>query len=318
MKRVVIIGGETHIAEITQLNGKRLTVVGAAVRKDQVEAARQRFGEVVLEDYVRALDELKPDIAAVANENDLKAEVVLAALKRGIDVVVDKPVAMAMAEQDGIEGLLKAHPERRLLNLLTLRGQPAWRRFRDAAVSGEVGVPTFCHVRMAVQLKRAQRPPWFLDVRRSGGLFLDLLIHGIDQVEWCTGRKIVAVTAVTGNLGTPEDAHLRDHASVFCGLEGGASAVVEGQRMLPDTKGSDYRMTLAGTEGVIDLVMGGDVTLTNRNGAGKVLTDLPEAQSVVADWLDGGDLVPQAASLRANRLSILATMSAERRERIVV
>ena len=318
MKRVVIIGGETHIAEITQLNGKRLTVVGAAVRKDQFDTARQRFGGLVVEDYVRALDELKPDIAAVANENDLKAEVVLAALQRGIDVVVDKPVAMRMAEQEEIEGLLKAHPERRLLNLLTLRGQPAWRRFRDAVAAGEVGVPAFCHVRMAVQLKRAQRPPWFLDVRRSGGLFLDLLIHGIDQVAWCTGRRVVAVTATTGNLGTPEDAHLRDHAAAFCELEGGASAVVEGQRMLPDTKGSDYRMTLAGTEGVIDLVMGGDVTLTNRNGAGKALTDLPEAQSVVADWLEGGDLVPQAASLRANRLAILATMSAERRERIVI
>lgn len=318
MKRVVIIGGETHITEITQLHGKGLTVVGAAVRKDQFEMARQKFGGVIVEDYVHALEELKPDIAAVANENDRKAEVVQAALRRGIDVVVDKPIAIRMDEQEAIEGLLAAHPERRLLNLLTLRGQPLWWRFRDAVAGGEVGAPAFCHVRMAVQLKRAQRPPWFLDVRRSGGLFLDLLIHGIDQVEWCTGRKVAAVTATTGNLGYPEDAHLRDHAAVFCELEGGGSAVVEGQRMLPDTKGSDYRMMLAGTEGVIDLVMGADVRLTSRAGAGRALTDLPGARSVVADWLGGGDLTPQAASLRANRLAILATQSAERGERIVV
>ena len=38
-----------------------------------------------------------------------------------------------------------------------------------------------------MQLKREERPPWFLDCRRSGGLFLDLLIHGIDQVEWGAG-----------------------------------------------------------------------------------------------------------------------------------
>jgi predicted dehydrogenase len=318
MKRVVIIGGETHIAEVTQLHGKGLTVVGAAVRRDQFEMARQKFGGVIMEDYVTALEELRPDIAAVANENDLRAEVVQAALRRGIDVVVDKPLAIRMEEQDAIEGLLAAHPERRLLNLLTLRGQPLWRRFREAVAAGEVGTPAFCHVRMAVQLKRAQRPPWFLDVRRSGGLFLDLLIHGIDQVEWCTGRRIAAVTATTGNLGYPGDADLRDHAAVFCELEGGGSAVVEGQRMLPDTKGSDYRMTLAGTEGVIDLVMGGEVALTSRAGAGRVLADLPGAQSVVADWLGGGDLTPQAASLRANRLAILATLSAEQGERIVV
>jgi hypothetical protein len=64
--------------------------------------------------------------------------------------------------------------------------------------------------------------------------------------------------------------------------------------------------------------MGGEVTLTGRAGAGRVLTDLPGARSVVADWLGGGDLTPQAASLRANRLAILATQSAERRERVVV
>jgi predicted dehydrogenase len=244
--------------------------------------------------------------------------VVQEALKRGIDVVVDKPIAIRMEEQDAIEGLLAAHPDRRLLNLLTLRGQPSWRGLKDTVAAGEVGVPAFCHVRMAVQLKREQRPPWFLDCRRSGGVFLDLLIHGIDMVEWCMGRKIIAVTATTGNMGYPADAWLRDHATVFCELEGGASAVVEGQRMLPGTKGSDYRMTLVGTEGYADLVMGGAVTVTNPRSAEKALTELPEATSVVADWLDGGDLIPQAASLRANRLAIYATLSAERHERLIV
>jgi len=40
--------------------------------------------------------------------------------------------------------------------------------------------------------------------------------------------------------------------------------------------------------------------------------------SVVADWLDHGDLVPQEASLRANRLALCATMAADRGERLGV
>ncbi len=45
MKRVVIIGGETHIGEITQLAGKELEIVGAVVRQDQQEhAAATRSG----------------------------------------------------------------------------------------------------------------------------------------------------------------------------------------------------------------------------------------------------------------------------------
>lgn len=318
MIRVVVIGGETHIGEITALRGKRLEIVGAAVREDQLDRARREFGGFITTDVVHLLDSCEADVAAIANENDRKAEAVLMALSSGLDVIVDKPIAIQMPEQDAIEEFLAVHPERRLLNLLTLRGQPAWRRVHDAVAAGEIGEVAFCHVRMAVQLRPETRPSWFLDCRRSGGLFLDLLIHGLDVVEWCTGQRIVALTAATGNLSNPAQEWLRDHAAVFCELENGASALVEGQRMLPPTKASDYRMTLAGTEGYVDLVAGGEVRLTNPQGAEQVLSDFPPAQSVVADWLDHGDLVPQEASLRANRLALLATQAAEEHVRLLV
>jgi hypothetical protein len=70
MKRIVIIGGETHIAEITRLHGQKLSIAGAAVRQDQIETARERFGGLITTDYVKLFDEIRPDIAAVANEND--------------------------------------------------------------------------------------------------------------------------------------------------------------------------------------------------------------------------------------------------------
>lgn len=318
MRRVAIVGGETHIGEITALRGEQLEIVGAAVREDQLDQAREQFGGLVTTDFRKLLRDSPPDIVAVANENDRKAEVILAALGAGTDVIADKPLAISMADQEAIEGTLRAAPQRRLLNLLTLRGNPEWAGLRDCVAAGEIGAPAFCHVRMAVRLKRSERPPWFLDCRRSGGLFLDLLIHGLDQVEWCMGCRILAVTAGTGNLGFPEDPHLRDHASVFCELEGGATALVEGQRMLPDTKGSDYRMHVAGTGGYADLTMGQGVRVTNTEGAERLLESLPQAQSVVADWLAGGDLVPQEASVRANRLALLATESAELRRRIAV
>lgn len=319
MKRVAIVGGETHIGEITKLAGTELEIVGAVVREDQREKAERDFKASVYLDEGALYEQTDPQIVAVANENDRKAETVMRALEGGCDVAVDKPLAMTMAEQERIEAFLRGHPERRLLMLLTLRGHPLWAGMRAQVQSGAVGEPAFCHVRMAVQLKRAQRPPWFLDVRRSGGLFLDLLIHGIDQVVWATGARVTAVTAVTGNLGAPEDAQLRDHASVLCELDSGGSAVVEGQRMLPDTKGSDYRMLVAGTEGYVDLSMAANaLVVTSSSGADAQVSALPEAQSVVADWLAGGQLVGQAASLRANRLSILATVSAEEGRRIEV
>ncbi|GEM_PF-1732127 len=319
MKRIAIVGGETHIGEVTQLAGTELEIVGALVREDQKAHAAETFKCPLFDDESTLFTQAKPEIVAVANENNQKAGVILRALDLGCDLVVDKPLGITMDEHAQIEGKLKRMPERRLLMLLTLRGQPLWAGMRQIVQGGSIGTPAYCHVRMAVRLKRDQRPPWFLDVRQAGGLFLDLLIHGIDQVEWALGSRVTALTAITGNLGDPSDEHLRDHASVFCELESGASAVIEGQRMLPDTKGSDYRMHVAGTSGYADLdMMGKTLTLTNPDGAETAVSDMPEARSVVADWLEGGDLVGQQASVRANYLSVLATESATQHKRIEV
>ena len=319
MKRVAIIGGETHIGEITSLAGERLEIVGAMVRPEQAADAAEQFGCEIFSDADRLYAQTDPEIVAIANENDLKADAVMMALQAGCDVVADKPLCLTLGEQERIERFLAEHPERRLLNLLTLRGRPEWMALRDVIRAGQIGSPAFIHVRMAVRLKRDQRPAWFLDYRRSGGLFLDLLIHGIDQVEWLSEQRVTAVTARTGNIGFPDEETLRDHASVYCELDGGATAVVEGQRMLPETVGSDYRVTVAATEGVADLSMrSGSLVVSSPEGADREITDMPESVPVVADWLDGGDVIPQDASLRANHLAVLASIAAKEQRRITV
>lgn len=319
MNRIGIIGGETHIAEITKLAGTKIEIVGAAVRADQAESVGKELGCPVVSDYNELFDTYRPEIVGIANENNLKAQAILDSLDRGCDVIVDKPLAISAEEQRAIERKLSEKPERKLLNLLTLRAMGHWRALRDRVTAGVLGKPAFMHVRMAVRLKRDQRPPWFLDVRYAGGPILDLLIHGIDQVEWITESRITAITAVMGNLSDPSDEHLRDHAAVFCELASGASAVVEGQRMLPDTKGSDYRVHLAGTFGYADLDhVDKELYITTPEEAEKRIDSLPPDLSLVEQWLDGGDLVTQEESLRANRLSVLATRSADARQRMTV
>lgn len=319
MRRTVVIGAETHIEEITSLVGAELQVVGVLRPGEDETEGVLAFNAPVFPDMPTLFAEARPDLAVISNANDLKAAAVVAAIEAGCDVVVDKPLAIAWSEQRRIEQVLRENPSKRLLMLLTLRGSPLWAGMRDIVRSGQIGDAAFCHVRMAVRLKREARPPWFLDWRRSGGVFLDLLIHGLDQVEWVTGLRIVAVTATTGHLGDASDVHLRDHAAVYCELENGGSAVVEGQRMLPDTKGSDYRMLVAGTKGYADLVMSDKLLrVTTPSGAESPVAALPPLRSVVADWLERGDLVGQDASLRANRLAMAATSAAAEQRKMMV
>ncbi len=318
MKRIGIVGGETHIHHVTSLADKRLEIAGTCVRSDLQDWAQTQFSCPV----TSKLDELlnMPDIelVAVANENDLRAETIQSAIHAGCDVITDKPLAITIDEQRGIEEAIADRPERRLLMLLGRRADPAYQGMRKLVESGRIGEPTFVHIRMAVQLKPDKRPPWFLDAKRSGGIILDLLIHGIDQVEWQTGKRIEAITATMGNLGNPDQKYITDYASVFCELEGGGNAVVEGQRMLPDTRHNDYRMTIAGTRGYADLMADRQLslTVTDRKAAGTKIENLPDRFSIVEDWLDGGEYIGTWASLRANRLAVLATLASETKKRI--
>ena len=89
--------------------------------------------------------------------------------------------------------------------------------------------------------------------------------------------------------------------------------------MLPETKGSDYRILAAGTEGYIDMSANSkSLIVTNPDGDEVSVVELPEKVSVVENWLNGDGLVPQEASLRANRLALLATISAREHKRIGV
>jgi len=70
------------------------------------------------------------------------------------------------------------------------------------------------------------------------------------MLEWSFGPARGGDDGDDGQPGLPEDEWLRDHAAVFCEMEGGGSAVLAGQRMLPDTKGADYRIDGRRDEGL--------------------------------------------------------------------
>jgi len=92
-RRIVIVGGETHIGEITQLAGRQLEIAGVLVRADQREQAERLFGAPLYADEETLYRQAAPQVAAIANENDAKAAAILAALEHECDAIVDKPLA---------------------------------------------------------------------------------------------------------------------------------------------------------------------------------------------------------------------------------
>ena len=315
---VAIVGGETHIKEITSLNGSGLKIVGTVVRKEQVAWARESLQAEVYTKMEDLMAAHSPRIIVVANENYRKPAVIKHAITSGCHVIADKPAALNITELDEMELMAKDYKSRFLM-LLTLRGHAQYRKLRDLVASGAIGEPIQCQAKMSVELKPQARPPWFLDQRLSGGPILDLAIHSIDAVEWVSGLRLASVTSYQANISRPQMTQLVDSGVCLFRLENGGTAFIQFNRVLPAGCGNDYRLDVVGTEGQIEFRLGRYLRLQKKGNAIKdfPLVDLPSNQSVVADWLKSLDdpqyspLVPDAVSYRANRIACLAQSSAD-------
>ena len=100
MIRAAVIGlgviGKLH-AELTLLNGNLVAVC------DVDESCLNLYPSVKqYKDYVRMLDEVKPDVVHICTPHYLHAEMVLASLKRNVNVLCEKPLALTREDMVAI------------------------------------------------------------------------------------------------------------------------------------------------------------------------------------------------------------------------
>ena len=324
MKRVAIIGGDTHSEQVTALSGQTLKIIGVEDSLMRKLVPAGKFPDAVpFSNLNELLAKTKPDIIFVANQNNLRAKTVSTILSRGIHVIVDKPMALNVEELDNIRATLQTSGAR-LLMLLTLRGDGWYRRVREIVASGEIGVPVQCHSKMSVALEPERRPKWILDRGIAGGLVLDISIHAIDTIEWITGLRFIAAAGCEGHFTHENIKNTSDAGAVFFEMDNGGSAILEHNRILPAGKKMDYRLDIVGTKGQISMRLNESIWLQTEKTE-SVLTshEIEPSFSIVENWiesLDGSDpcAVGEEAALRANYVACIAQRAVDIKERLTI
>ncbi len=173
-----------------------------------------------------------------------------------------------------------------------------------------------------------ERPDWFWDNRRQGGILTDIACHQIDQFLWLTDADTAeVVTSVVANHGHPGLPDFQDFGELML-----RTATAHGYirvdwftpRGLPTW--GDGRLLVLGTEGYLELRRPIDGA-GQANGSQLFVADAAGTEYV--DCVDQGltywsDIVndvrdnsrtanPQHRTLEAMRLAILAQDRAERR-----
>ncbi|MDR7423229.1 MAG: Gfo/Idh/MocA family oxidoreductase [Armatimonadota bacterium] len=161
----------------------------------------------------------QPDVDAVviASPNLEHHEIGLAALQAGKHVLLEKPMAMSLAECDALIAAARRH-RRKLMVGQTQHFFAVNRAAEQLLRAGTLGRLVTVTDTWYKPFGLASRRPWFLDRAQGGGMWLMNGTHMIDRMVWLSGSPVVSIKAWIGNplLGLQADdtcvAHLH-HAS---------------------------------------------------------------------------------------------------------
>lgn len=141
-----------------------------------------------------------PDIGlvAVATESGKHAQIVLDCIDAGVNVIVEKPMAMSMADADEIvrraaeAGVVVSPCHQNRFNV-------AVQKTRDALEAGRFGKLSHgsIHVRWNRSKSYYDQAPWRGTWAEDGGCLMNQCIHGIDLLRWMMGDEVVEVYGAT-------------------------------------------------------------------------------------------------------------------------
>ncbi|WP_030622064.1 Gfo/Idh/MocA family protein [Streptomyces sclerotialus] len=220
-----------------------LDVVDSLVVTDPVAAtaasAAERFGATPA-DSPEAVLAAGVDGVVIAAATDAHPELILAAVKAGIPVFCEKPVARGTEESLAVLRAVEGSGVEVHIGY-NRRFDAGCTSARAAVLSGELGP---LHTVRSTTLDPAPPPPAYVAV--SGGIFRDCSVHDFDLVRWVTGREVTEVYAAGGNRGADFIAAAGDvdTASALLTLDDGTIAVVSNTRH--NARGYDVRLELHG------------------------------------------------------------------------
>jgi predicted dehydrogenase len=105
------------------------------------------------------------------------------------------------------------------------------------------------------RIRKPQRPEWFFDRKRYGGILCDIASHQFDQFLYFTGStRAEVVASQVGNRNHPQYPGLEDFGDVMLRGSGGAG-YIRVDWFTPDGLNTwgDGRLTVLGTEGFIEI-----------------------------------------------------------------
>lgn len=167
------------------------------------------------------------EAVSICTPNFLHLPQTLAALKAGLHVLCEKPMAATTAEATRM--IEAARRAAKVLQInQTLRYLPLYQTMANTVASGAIGEPlrVRCFRTGATPPDQEWSPgaKWFVSAAAQGGVIRDIAVHMADMMQWAAG-PITHITAFVDTRTPGID--VPDNVSALMRFESGATGVLE-------------------------------------------------------------------------------------------
>jgi myo-inositol 2-dehydrogenase/D-chiro-inositol 1-dehydrogenase len=260
--------GRIHAANLARLTGVRLKTV-IDTNAAAASALAQLHGAQVA-DTDGALGDASIAAVVVCSSTDTHAELIMKSAAQGKHVFCEKPVDLSLERARACADAVTNAGITCMIGFQR-RFDPTFSALKERAAAGEIGAPE-----MLVITSRDPGAPPIDYIRRSGGIFKDMLIHDFDIFRWLLEDQADTVHATGSTLSDPAIAQAGDIDSTAVTIRTKRGRLCQINTARRAAYGYDQRVELLGSTGMLQAgnVRPTEVTAYSRTA---VSSDVPGA-----------------------------------------
>ena len=178
--------------------------------------------------YQNMIENENLDLVAIATESGKHGDIALNCLDKGINLIIEKPIALSLEEASKIievstrKGLVVSACHQNRFNKAILK-------LKDAVTKNRFGKLFYstAHIRWNRNKDYFDQAPWRGTWEQDGGALMNQCIHNIDLLRWIMGEEIAEVFGVTKNQNHPY-IEAEDLGTAIVKFTNGGLGIIEG------------------------------------------------------------------------------------------
>ena len=179
-------------------------------------------------DYKEMIANETIDLMAIATESGKHAPIALDCIDKGINLIIEKPIALSLDDVDAIIATAKTKGVK-VCACHQNRFNKSIQKIREAIEAGRFGrlFHGTAHIRWNRGPSYYEQAPWRGTWEQDGGALMNQCIHNIDLLRWMMGDEVAEVSAYTDRLNH-DYIEVEDLGIGLIKFKNGAYGIIEG------------------------------------------------------------------------------------------